>query len=126
MVDYLSEAWLAAPVDPLAEAFAANGGSGTIARIVTKAPDGEVRFTAVVPDGGVRYAMGTAADADVSFTDTYANALAILRGELDPNAAFMRGATKVTGPTGLLLDVIAASRSDVFRSACARALGETA
>lgn len=115
MSEYLSQEWLENPRDPVAEAFAAFGASLRIGRIVSKAPDGEARFTAVVADGMVIYQPGVD-NAQVTFTDTYANALAQLSGELDPNAAFMRGQTKVTGPTGDLLAVLGAAKGLQFGS----------
>lgn len=114
---YLDQAWLDAPVDPVAEAAAAAGLELAIGRIVLKAPDGEARFTAHVGGGAVRYEAGVDDSVDVTFTDTYENAKALLRGELDPNAAFMRGQTKVTGPTSRLLAVLAATTSDRYETA---------
>lgn len=114
MSSYLSDAWLDQPVDPAAEALAALGATLAIGRIVSGAPDGEARFTATVVDGAVTYARGSVDGADVTLTDTYANATAIVRGELDPNAAFMRGHTKVTGATGQLLDLFAATKTPRF------------
>lgn len=126
MAAYLSEAWLAEPVDPACEALAAAGGRGTIARVISGAPDGEARFVAEVGEGGVHYRSGAADDADLTLTDTYANAVAVLRGDLDPNAAFMRGQTKVAGDTKLLLDLLAATKTPPYqqaRDAAAAAVG---
>jgi predicted lipid carrier protein YhbT len=123
MAAYLSDAWLDQPLDPAAEALAATGGTLTIGRIVSGAPDGEARFTATVADGAVTYQRGLDDSADVTLTDTYANAVAIVRGDLDPNAAFMRGHTKVTGATGQLLDLFSATKSDRFEQARAELLG---
>lgn len=114
MTAYLSEAWLADPCDPAAEALAAAGGSLRLRRVVGGAPDGEARLDVTVADGEVTYDHLDDEDLDVTLTDTYANALAIVRGELDPNAAFMRGQTKVAGDTGPLLDLLAATRSERY------------
>jgi predicted lipid carrier protein YhbT len=118
---YLSTEWLDEAIDPAAEALAAQGGSGTIGRIVTGAPDGEARFTARIADGAVVYEPGLADEVDLSLTDTYANAVALLTGEADANALFMRGRTKVAGSTRVLLDLLAATASDAYRAAQARA-----
>ena len=115
MTAYLSTAWLDDARDPAAEALAAAGGSGTIGRIVTGAPDGEIRFTARVADGAVAYEAGVPDEVDLSLTDTYANAVAVLTGEADANALFMRGRTKVAGSTGVLLDLLAATSTDRYR-----------
>ena len=121
MIAFASAEWAAAPIDPVAEAFAAAGGSARIGRTITGGPDGEVRWTAVVADGAVVYEAGID-EADVTFTDAAKAAIAQLRGELDPNASFMRGRTKVTGPTSVLLDVLAAARGEAYDGARERAL----
>lgn len=114
MTAYLSTAWLSEARDAAAEALAAEGGSATIARIVTGAPDGEARFTARIADGAVAYEAGVADEIDLSLTDTYANAVALLTGEADANALFMRGRTKVAGNTRVLLDLLAATKSERY------------
>ena len=49
-------------------------------------------------------------DAEFTLSLTYDDSVKVQNGELDANAAFMRGQTKVTGSTGRLLDVLAATR----------------
>ena len=115
MTAYLSTDWLDEACDPAAEALAATGASATIGRIVTGAPDGELRYTARIGDGAVAYEPGVDDEVDLSLTDTYANAVAILVGDADANALFMRGRTKVSGSTGVLLDLLAATSSDRYR-----------
>jgi hypothetical protein len=121
MTAYLSTAWLDEACDPAAEALAASGGTAAIGRIVTGAPDGELRFTARIADGTVAYEAGVADDVDLSLTDSYANAVDLLTGEADANALFMRGRTKVAGSTRVLLDLLAATGTEPFREAQARA-----
>lgn len=118
MADHLTAAWAEAPMDPAAEALAASGGSIRLGRVITGGPDGEIRFTAVVADGSVAYLPGLADDVEVTLTDTAANARAMASGELDPNAAFMRGRTKVAGATGPLLALLAATRSATYAERC--------
>ena len=117
MSTYLSAAWLSDPVDPAAEALAAADGAIRLRRVVGGAPDGEARFDVTVADGAVTYGDVADDELDVTLTDTYANALAIVRGELDPNVAFMRGQTKVAGSTGPLLDLLAATRTEAYERA---------
>jgi hypothetical protein len=100
------------PADPAAEALAAVGGSLVLGRIVTGGPDGEVRVTVRVADGAVTQEAGLSDEAEVVLTDTWKNLHAMAEGELDPNAAFMRGQTKVAGRTGRLLDLLAAASGD--------------
>jgi len=111
---YLSTAWLDSPCDPAAEALAASGGTGTIGRVVSGAPDGEARFTARVADGTVAYEPGIPDEVDLTLTDTYANAVAILTGSEDANALVMRGRTKVTGSSHVLFELLAATATDRF------------
>lgn len=114
MTQYLSPTWAEHPFDPAAEAYAAAGGTLRLGRVVTGGPDGDVRYTAVIGEGEVRYERGVVDDVDVTLTDTYANALAQARGELDPNAAFMRGQTKVSGPTSAVLAILAVTKSELY------------
>jgi len=125
MTAYLSDAWIAAgPRDPAAEALAAEGATAAIGRVVTGAPDGEARFTVRIDGGSVSYEAGIADGVDLTLTDTYANAVAILAGEADPNALFMRGRTKVAGSTRVLLDLLASTRTGSYRAA-RQALADT-
>ena len=117
MTAYLSTDWLAEARDPAAEALAALGGEIRLRRVVSGAPDGDVRLDVTVAGGSVSYGELADDDLDVTLTDTYANALAMVRGELDPNAAFMRGQTKVAGTTGPLLDLLAATRDERYEQA---------
>ena len=121
MVAFLAKGWAAAPIDPLAEAAAAAGLSLRLARAFPGSPDGEVRYTATIADGSVSYAPGLDDDAEVTLTDTYRNACAMVEGELSPNAAFMRGQTKVVGATGPVLALLAAAGGDAYAEACERA-----
>jgi hypothetical protein len=119
MARYLSDAWLDAElVDPLAEAAATLGATVAFSRAVSGAPDGEARYTARVADGSVRYALGLADDVDVALIDTYANARSMVRGELTPNVAFMRGQTKVAGSSGRLFELLAGADEPAYAEAC--------
>ncbi len=125
MAVYLSKAWAEAPVDPLAEAFAAAGGEAVLGRVVSGGPDGEVRFTARIAGGAVAYQPDLAPDAQVTLTDTAKNARAQLVGELDPNAAFMRGQTKTAGETAVLLAMLTAATGERYEAARTAALEAT-
>lgn len=125
MSPYLSSAWLDEVRDPAAEALAATGATAVIGRIVTGAPDGEARYTAHVADGTVSYTAGVDDEVDLSLTDTYANAVAVLTGAEDANALFMRGRTKVAGSTGVLFDLLAATGTDRYRELCAEVVDAT-
>lgn len=96
---------------------------------VTGAAEGDLRWTITFADGKV-----VAVDAedpsakipeeggpDVAFTVPDEVAVAIERGELEADVAYMRGDLKATGATGPLLDYFVFCRSDGFRNARAEA-----
>jgi len=74
-----------------------------IQQVVTGAPDGEVKYWTKFDDGNVEGAIGEASDADVTIAQDYDTAVAMNKGELNAQAAFMQGKLKVTGNMGKLL-----------------------
>ena len=106
----------------------ATSASVTVLHVVAGGPDGEIRYLTSLTDGVLAAhevhaedvaggASDGAAEPDVSLTTPYAEALAIARGELHPNVAFMRGRTKTSGPTGPLLAVLAAEPGEDYCAA---------
>jgi putative sterol carrier protein len=125
-----STTWLAEPHDPLAAAFVAGGraadGPVRVQYVIGGTPDGDVRFgTEITSDGTVNEVIGDLTDPDVTLTIAYADALAIVRGEVSPNASFMRGRTKVAGHTGQLLRLLAAGSGDAYEAARAELAART-
>jgi len=74
-----------------------------IQQVVTGSPEGEVKYWTKFDDGKVSGAIGDAADADVTITQDYDTAVAMNKGDLNAQAAFMQGKLKVTGNMGKLL-----------------------
>ena len=74
-----------------------------IQQVVTGAPEGETTYWTKFADGKVSGAIGDAGDADVTITQDYDTAVAMNKGELNAQAAFMQGKLKVTGNMGKLL-----------------------
>lgn len=98
----------------------------TVLHVVAGGPDGEIRYVTSLVDGALEVLGADAgAEPDVTLTTPHAEALAISRGELHPNVAFMRGRTKTTGPTGPLLAVLAADPGDGYRAAVEAILTST-
>ena len=65
---------------------------------VTSAPDGKVRYHAVIRDGRlVEMASGKLADADVSIVYTYADARAEVAAGQHPDLSYMSGRMKLDG-----------------------------
>jgi putative sterol carrier protein len=107
MAKFLSEQW----ADDVLTALngsedvrgAVKGVQLCIQQVVTVAPEGEVKYWTKLDDGKVEGAIGEAPDADVTITEDYDTAVAMNKGELNAQAAFMQGKLKVTGNMGKLL-----------------------
>jgi putative sterol carrier protein len=84
--------------------------------VVLGAPDGDVKWQVEVAGGKVSAAAGPRPGAEVALTVPYDDMVAILRGELQPSVAFMRGTMKTAGDQGALLVVLAATATPEFAS----------
>lgn len=98
MPAFLSDGWFehvrasAEPMPPL------SGASLRMQHVVSGAPGGKVQCVVELRDGKVTEAeRGRAADAACTITWAYADALAVLRGQLDLDVAIMRGDVKLDG-----------------------------
>ena len=71
-------------------------------------PDGldgrEVAYALELADGGLSVRAGRVADPDVTFTQDRATALAIHRGELSAQVAFMQGDLRLGGDLRAVID----------------------
>ena len=111
MPAWLSEEWLAATnaVAGLAPA----GLSATVQFAVSGLPGGDLRYYRVFAGGrAVGGALGAAFDADASFTTSADDARAMVRVELDPSVAFMRGQLKTAGNAAVVLALVGGWSSD--------------
>ena len=83
---------------------------GLSARIqveVTGGPDGGVSSHYELEDGRLVSSAAGAVDApDVTLTTVWQDAVAMERGELDPNVAFMQGRMKVAGSMGVMIALL--------------------
>ena len=91
---YLTQPWL----DEVRRQWAGQperiGASARIQYVVRDAPgpDAVVRYHQVFVDGRItQSALGTLPDPEVTLTLSHAHSVEIVRGELDPNAAYARG-----------------------------------
>ena len=99
------------------------GASARVQYVVTGTPDGERRYVVTVVDGQVdEVVLGADDTADVTFTNTYADAQALARGELDPSVMFMQGRTKMAGNMGKVLALMPVTRSEEYRALLASVL----
>lgn len=92
------------------------GASARMQYVVTGGPDGDIRYYWVLEDGKlVTSALGELDDAEVTLTQSYADAMAVQKGELDPNAAFMQGKIRVTGNMGKLMTLLPITGSPEYK-----------
>ncbi len=111
MARYLSQGWFdevnEAARNSVALKAATAGVYLTLEQVVTGAPEGEVRYWLRIDDGSVRTGLGTptAGDesADATVTQSYETAVAVLRGQLSPEEAFLSGRIRLRGDIGILL-----------------------
>jgi putative sterol carrier protein len=101
-VKYLSEQWAKEVTDLLQSTEAVTntikGQSFAIQQVVTDVPDlGEVKFYAKATDGVPEVAIGETPNPDATLTAHYDMSVAMDKGELNPQAAFMQGKLKITG-----------------------------
>ncbi len=126
-VPFLSDAWLALVREQGASLPERPGASARVQHVVTGTPEGEVRYVHSVVDGRtVDLALGDADDVDVTYTNTYADAQALARGELDPRVMFMQGRTKMAGDMGKVLALMPVAGSEAQRELLAKVSAQTA
>jgi putative sterol carrier protein len=98
MARYLSEAWF----EEVAAATPTGADGLTLQQVVTGTPDGEVRYHVSVSDGSGRIHAGQAEAPDATFTEDYATAAAVARGQLSVHAALLEGRIRVAGNMAVL------------------------
>jgi putative sterol carrier protein len=84
---------------------------------VSGGPDGDVKYYWVLENGKLLDSqLGEIADADFTMSMTYDDSVAIAKGELDANAAFMQGRMKVAGNMGKLMALMPLTMSPEYRA----------
>jgi putative sterol carrier protein len=104
---YLSEQWFG----EVAAALDGRGGDApgaaevrlVLQELVTDTPDGDVAYSLRIEDGRLALRTGDHGDADVTISQDYATAVALHRGEVTLQDAFMHGRVKVAGNISALL-----------------------
>jgi predicted lipid carrier protein YhbT len=92
---------------------------GLSARIqyeITGGPDGDVPYFWELEDGRlVASGPGTVAGPEVTVTFTWEDAMAVHRGDLDPNVAFMQGRMKVAGSMAVMMALLPVTNTPEYR-----------
>jgi predicted lipid carrier protein YhbT len=92
------------------------GATARMQYVVTGGPDGDIRFYWVLEDGRlVENRLGTLDDSELTLIETYEDALAIQKGTLDEQAAFMQGRIKVEGNMAKLMALLPITSSPEYR-----------
>ena len=100
-VKFLSEDWLSAINDTLAADDGYKSATETtdlsLQFVVSDAPEGDVEYSVTMANGTTTYAPGAAEGADATIRSNHETAMAIFKGDLNTQAAFISGKLKVEG-----------------------------
>lgn len=126
MAAVLSQEWLDRRREVLGALPPKPGASVRIQHVVAGAPDGQVAYVEVFEDGRLTAAsVGASDDVDITFNETYPDAVAIATGELDLHVGFMQGRVKAVGSIGSFMAVLPATQSEEHRDAVRQVAAET-
>jgi putative sterol carrier protein len=104
---YLSDEWATAATEALNsnDSFknAINNVTLSVQQNVTGGPDGDTGYFMKLDGGNAQMAIGQAENPDVTIGQDYATAVAIAKGELNAQNAFMTGKLKVSGNMAKLM-----------------------
>jgi putative sterol carrier protein len=116
MAQYLSPEWHEQAKE-LAQVFPEKpGATARMQMKVSGGPEGDISYYQVVENGKVLdQALGELPDADFIMLSTWADSVAVQKGELDANAAFMQGKMKVTGNIGKLMALMPLTMSPEYK-----------
>jgi putative sterol carrier protein len=119
-VPYLSQGWLDQLLALTKDLPEHPGATARLQHVVTGTPDGEVRYHLSIIDGRLaEVGLGDHPDAEVTLTQTYADAREVAEGDLDASVAFMQGRTKVVGDMGKVMALMPLLQSAPYRDAVA-------
>lgn len=109
MTKWLTAEWFDETGAMAAEEPVRPGLSARVQCQISGGPDGEVTGHRVFEDGHlVSRGLGAIKGPDVTLSVAWGDAMAMQRGDLDPNVAFMRGTLKVAGSMGVMLPLLRA------------------
>ncbi|MHB1988101.1 MAG: SCP2 sterol-binding domain-containing protein [Acidimicrobiales bacterium] len=93
------------------------GATARMQYVITGGPEGDIKYFWVLENGKLLESeLGELADAEVTLTQSYDDAMRIQKGELDANAAFMQGRVKVTGNMAKLMSLLPITNSPEYKA----------
>jgi alkyl sulfatase BDS1-like metallo-beta-lactamase superfamily hydrolase len=115
MTKYLSQEWLDQARELAAGQPTRPGASARVQWMVAGGPDGDIAYWWRLEDGKLlESALGKTDDPDFTMALSYEDSVKIQRGELDANAAFMQGRSKVTGNMAKLMQLLPITNSPEY------------
>jgi putative sterol carrier protein len=116
MPKWLTQEWLDESTRLAVDQPERPGASARLQYVVSGGPDGDIAYYWVIVDGKlIENKLGLLADAEVTLTQSYEDAQAIQKGELEANAAFMQGKIKVDGDVAKLMSLLPITMSPEFQ-----------
>ena len=126
MPKVLTQEWLDLQKELAQEFPERPGATAHMQYVITGAPDGDIKYFCVIENGHMQEnKLGEDPDAEFTMTQTYDDFVKVLKGELDPNAAFMQGRLKVTGNMGKLMSLMPLTQSAEYKAIQAKVAEQT-
>ena len=117
MAKYLTQEWLDQSRELAKDQPERPGSSAKMQYVVTGGPEGDIKYYWVLENGKLLESqLGEIAEPDFTMTSTYEDSVAIAKGTLDANAAFMQGKMKVAGNTGKLMTLLPLTMSPEYKA----------
>jgi putative sterol carrier protein len=114
---YLTQEWLDQSRELAKDQPERPGASAKMQYVVTGGPEGDIKYYWVLENGKLlESSLGEIAEPDFTMTSTYEDSVAIAKGTLDANAAFMQGKMKVAGNTGKLMQLLPLTMSPEYKA----------
>lgn len=126
MAKYLTQEWLDMQKEMAAGQPERPGATVNMQYVVTGGPEADIKYYWKLQDGKVLEAqLGTLDDAEVTLTQTWDDAVTVMKGELDANAAFMQGRVKVGGNMAKLMSLLPLTNAPEYKQLQEELLAKT-